>query len=360
MSVVKQGATAVNMASGVARTMSSELLLVTARDLPTGVRWRLRRAKLGRTKVASPDATVRYTIMTTPPSGGHDDGLVTLAQAAEQLGVHYMTAYRYVRTGRLHAEKRGGKWWVAPEDVEAVLAQGSGRRPPSQASTGRANLVDPLVGRLIVGDTAGCWDLISDALSSGATAAEVHIDLLGEALERVGEGWRRGELTVADEHRATASVYRLLGQLGPLFRHRGRRRGTVVVGTAEGDMHAIPSAILADLLCDRRFDVVDLGANTPAESFLGTAAEIDNLVGIGLCVLVDGRVDTGLQTLTELRIALPETLLVVGGPAVHRASPGKFAEIAEIADVVSASAIEACDAFDHLTAVPDPAGAAGA
>ena len=32
----------------------------------------------------------------------------TLPEVAEKLGVHYMTAYRYVRTGRLPARTRGG------------------------------------------------------------------------------------------------------------------------------------------------------------------------------------------------------------------------------------------------------------
>lgn len=291
--------------------------------------------------------------MTTASDDHDDDELVTLAHAAEQLGVHYMTAYRYVRTGRMHAAKRDGKWWVTSQDLAAVVAEGSGRRPSTSTSGNRANLVDPLVGRLVAGDTAGCWDLISDALSAGATPAQIHTELLSQALERVGEGWRQGELSVADEHRATSSVYRLLGQLGPMFRHRGRRRGTVIVGTAEGDMHAIPSAILADLLCDRRFDVIDLGANTPTESFIDTAQVADNLVGIGICASIDERASAALQTLELLRIELPDVFLVVGGPAVHRSSPDEFAAVA---NVVSTSAQDACDAFErHLDAVPDPA-----
>ncbi|MGY9082952.1 MAG: B12-binding domain-containing protein [Acidimicrobiales bacterium] len=32
---------------------------------------------------------------------------------------------------------------------------------------------------------------------------------------QVGERWRNGGLDVADEHRATSTTYRLLGQLGP-------------------------------------------------------------------------------------------------------------------------------------------------
>ena len=40
------------------------------------------------------------------------DDVLTLHEAAEELGVHYMSAYRYVRLGLLDAAKRGGVWKV--------------------------------------------------------------------------------------------------------------------------------------------------------------------------------------------------------------------------------------------------------
>lgn len=280
-----------------------------------------------------------------------DGELVTLAEAAEQLDVHYMTAYRYVRTGRMHAEKRGGKWWVTHADLKAVVAAGTGRRVSTPQTASRENLVEPLVSRLIAGDTAGCWDLISDALSAGATPVEIHVDLLGVALERIGQGWCDGEFSVAEEHRATASAYRLLGQLGPLFRHRGRRRGSIVLGVVEGDMHAMPTAIMADLLSDRRYEVVDLGANTPAESFIAAARSTDSLVGIGVCVVLDTFADSALQILATVRAELPGVFVVAGGPGVSGASTDAFAALA---DVVTSSAQEACDAFEGtLVGAPD-------
>ncbi|MDA8269090.1 MAG: helix-turn-helix domain-containing protein [Actinomycetota bacterium] len=46
-------------------------------------------------------------------SGGSD--VIGLQQAADRLGVHYMTVYRYVRTGRLPATKVGGSGgWSSP------------------------------------------------------------------------------------------------------------------------------------------------------------------------------------------------------------------------------------------------------
>lgn len=304
----------------------------------------------------------------TQPDGG-DDGLVTLAEAAEQLGVHYMTAYRYVRTGRMSAEKRGGKWWVTPAALAEVIAEGTGaRRSTSRDGSGvvsdgmgsgrpRERLVEPFTRRLIDGDTVACWAIITDALAGGATPVEIHRDFLQVALERVGSAWEQGEITVADEHRATATASRLIGQLGPLFRRRGRNRGTIVVGAVAGDPHALPSAILTDLLTDRRFAVVDLGANTPAASFVDAARGLDDLVGIGMCAVLDDLVHDAFRQVGFVRSAMPDTLLVAGGPAMVAAAE----RLGPIVDLVSRTADEACAAFeqavDEARLVPGERGA---
>jgi len=266
------------------------------------------------------------------------DELIALVEAAEQLDVHYMTAYRYVRTGRLYAVKRGGKWWVtqlAIDDMRSEVGTRRGTEP-------RAALVEPFEARLLAGDAGGCWDIVTEALRSGASPSDVHRQLLQPALTRVGERWAGGEVPIAVEHRATATANRLIGQMGPLFRHPGRRRGTVVLGAAAGDPHALPSAMLSDLLADRRLDVVDLGANTPVASFVECAKEADGLVGIGLCLTLDGLVDSAVEQLEAIREACPSVLLVAGGPvaAAHRDRFGA------VADQVTKSAAEACDAFE--------------
>ena len=282
-----------------------------------------------------------------PPSIGEEP--VTLAEAAELLDVHYMTAYRYVRTGRMIAEKRDGKWWVSPADLAAVIAEGTGaRRNPSATPGPRAFHVDAFISRLVSGDTAGCWNMISGSLSSGATPVEIHLHLISKAMDEIGDRWSKGELSVAEEHRATATAYRLLGQMGPLFRRRGRRRGTVVLGSVSNDMHALPTAIMADLLFARQFDVIDLGAHVPTESFVNVATGIDDLVGIGISLAVDHVIESGLAQTSELRAALPDAFIVVGGSAIARSRRAE--EFAVHADSVSITSDDVVAAFERACA----------
>ena len=211
---------------------------------------------------------------------------ITLQEAADRLGVHYMTAYRYVRTGRLLARREGVQWMVDPAELAKMR---SPERMTRGHGTVRAEGPAKLVARMVAGDEAGAWGVVEAALASGVEAADVYLDLLVPALEVVGEGWATGELTVADEHRATAIAFRLVGRLGPRFARRGRKRGTVVVGAPAGEQHGLPSAILADLLRGVGFEVLDMGANTPATSFAETAKDANRLVAIAIAITTIGR-----------------------------------------------------------------------
>ena len=188
---------------------------------------------------------------------------VTLHEAAERLGVHYMTAYRYVRTGRLPAVREGAQWLVDPSELDRLAAQ------PSPRPRGRARAVAParLAGRLVAGDEAGAWAIIESALASGADPTDVLVDLVAAAMREIGDGWAAGSLDVSDEHRASVVVQRIVARMGSRFTRRGRKRGTIVLGAPEGEEHALPGAILGDLLRASRFEVHDLGANTPTASF---------------------------------------------------------------------------------------------
>ena len=152
---------------------------------------------------------------------------LTLHEAAEQLGVHYMTVYRYVRTGRLEGRKLGGTWVIDARALQRSMSPRSARR----GAPARSSVVAALADRLIQADEPGAWAIVEGALAGGAEPTQLHLDVLGPALREVGERWERNVIDVADEHAATVVMQRLIGRLGPVFRHRGRPRGTVVVGT---------------------------------------------------------------------------------------------------------------------------------
>jgi excisionase family DNA binding protein len=243
---------------------------------------------------------------------------VTLQEAADSLGVHYMTAYRYVRLGLLPAAKVGTAWRVGRRDLEAFRERGGLEALGEPRGRRRAPWAERLEARLVAGDGGGAWGIVEAALAAGADVGEVYLDILAPALACIGLRWERGEIDVGTEHRATGIVVRLLGRLGPRFTRRGRTRGAVVLGATAGERHSLPVALLADLVRAGGFEVSDLGADVPAASFLRLAEETPRLVAVGVSVTTRACLASAARTVTVLRRELDGGVaLLVGGNAVE-------------------------------------------
>lgn len=292
---------------------------------------------------------------------------LTLDEVAAKIGVHYMTVYRYVRQGRLEASRIHGVWQVSPQALAEFLSEkeesenrrnrrsgsdrGEGRERGSRRSSDarrRGNYVVELERMLIAGDGRGASDVLQRAISSGADVDEVYLEILSPVLRSIGDRWSKGEIDIAVEHLATSIATRLVGQLSPRFSRPGRRRGVIVIGGPTGERHGLVLAMLADLLRRESWDVHDLGADTPAQSFVHAAGAVEDLVAIGISVSSDECLDSARETLHALRGQVDEGVrLVIGGHAVrdleHACSLGAdhwasgAREFAEYLDVVRSS-----------------------
>jgi MerR family transcriptional regulator, light-induced transcriptional regulator len=242
---------------------------------------------------------------------------VTLHEAAEMLGVHYMTAYRYVRLGLLAASKSGGMWHVEVADLAEFRAGGPSSPQPARGSQRRAPWADRLEARLIAGDAHGAWGVIEAAMTAGVGLERVYGEVLSPALAQIGARWERNELDISVEHRASGIAMRIIGRLGPRFIGRGRTRGAVVLGSPVGERHSLPLAMLADLIRLQRWDVSDLGADVPTHSFVHAAVATPDLAAVGVSVMVPGSLESAATTCVALRVALPDLMVVVGGGAIR-------------------------------------------
>ncbi len=263
---------------------------------------------------------------------------ISLTDAAEELGVHYMTAYRYVRTGRLPAVKDGGQWWVASDDIKNFSTSDVERSP-------RRDVLPQLVERrLLAGDENGSLQLLLDAMAAGASADEVYIDLLGPALAQIGHKWSIGEVSIAEEHLATATALRVISRLGPRVATRGRTRGTILLAGVSNDYHTLPTAMLRDLLRSRRFEVHDLGAHTPAESVVDRAKMLPDLLAIGLAATNGDNHEVIAETLATIDAAALGVPVVIGGPGIG--SPELARSLGRCRPTTST--LEALDAFEQI------------
>ena len=236
---------------------------------------------------------------------------LTINEAAEKLGVHYMTAYRYVRTGLLPGVKDGGTWFVTAEDLEkfsnrTVAAPGRGQRDTERQ-------VEPLVAALTRGDERGAWRIVESLQMAGCGVEELCTKLFVPTMAKIGSDWADGSRSIADEHRATAIIPILLGRLRSAPLPPGRKRGLVVVGCPPNEDHGIPASIFSLLLAVRRFEVDNLGSNTPPETFAEVAQTANKPVAIVFSVTVPKNLTNLSKCVSAVRSVRPGIPLLAAG-----------------------------------------------
>lgn len=282
-----------------------------------------------------------------PDSQKHKPDELSLQEAADLLGVHYMTAYRYVRTGRLVAERRDNHWHVPTSSIESMRAASPPGRHKRDNRSGHRDYPSELATLLTAGDEAEAWRLAQNALASAFTPERLYLDVLAPAMRTVGDNWEAGRVSIAEEHRASALAYRLVGRLGPSFTRRGPTRGLIVLGTPTGDRHGLATTLLADPLRGRGFAIADLGADTPAASFAEIVTNEDRCCAAGIAVSVDVDDEVVSGTIDVIRIARAVPVLLGGraiADAVHARRLG--------ADAYTATATAALAWFDAVNATP--------
>ena len=233
---------------------------------------------------------------------------LSLHEVAEILDVHYMTAYRYVRLGILPAQRKGRTWRIDRSDLNEYLAADEPRTP-----RGEADWADRFFNRLLAADEAGAWGVLEAAFSSGMTIPEAYPAVLSPSMKRIGEAWSAGEIGIATEHSASEVAARIVARLGPRLARRGVKRGTVVLGSTATELHSLPLAMATDLLRAAQFEVIDLGAYLPPESFASYVAKTNGLVAVGVGVTTPGQEDALSETLAAIRNVTSVPIVIGGG-----------------------------------------------
>ena len=193
-----------------------------------------------------------------------------LREAADALGVHYQTAYGWVRHGVLPARKTAGGYEVSEDDVRALAerrAAGTAPRPEVRVRDWAAQ-AERLYAAIVTGNETGArHDL--DRLADGVSMTDLCELVIAPALRRIGEQWAAGELTIAVEHRASAICERLIAARA--HQPQGRPRGVAVTATPPGERHGLPALMAAASLREDHWLVHHLAADLPTEEVTGLA-----------------------------------------------------------------------------------------
>ena len=239
-----------------------------------------------------------------------DNEPLDLQRAADELGVHYQTAYRWVRTGKLPAQLVDGRYQVEPHAIKDLSDKRSAPSAPAPPSVNRlSRAAERMHDALASGDEGAVRTIAHGLLDEGASIIDVIQYVLVPPLVRIGAEWHAGRLTIWVEHRASAIVERLLGGIAP--NPRGRRRGTVMVAAVTGDLHSLPTSMAAVALRGDNWHVEHLGANMPPDELVRFCGEHP----VDVAVLSATNPDTAaLAAQTADRLRSAGLGVVLGGP----------------------------------------------
>ena len=206
---------------------------------------------------------------------------LTLHEVAARLGVHYQTAYRWVRRGELPAVKVAGIYLVESQDLDAFAATRAAPESPPRRVEVRdwGHQARRFHLALIEGDELAAREQVQRLCEGGASVTAICDRVLAPALVRIGDGWAQSKLSIAEEHRAAAICERLLGRLTPT--PPGRPRGICVVASPADDEHRLAGAMATAALREDHWRVHHLGVNVPVAQIAALAGS----EGAGLVVL---------------------------------------------------------------------------
>ena len=241
--------------------------------------------------------------MPTPPA-------VELRAAAAELGVHYQTAYRWVRNGRLPATMVAGKYLVSRSALDDFARLRTLPKPVPAPTLQRLDgQATRMYEALRTGDDPTARQIARRLIEDGTPVKDLIVEVLSPPLRRIGESWHAGEISIWVEHRASAIVERIVGDLTPT--PRGRRRGTVMVAAVSGDLHALPTAMAAAALRADNWRVEHLGANMPPDELVDFCSTHDITVAV---VSVTNSAAEGVAEKAARALRKAGTPVVVGGP----------------------------------------------
>lgn len=182
----------------------------------------------------------------------------------------------------------------------------------------RSRMLTKLRDRIASIDLDGAREAASQAMSAGIPLHEILAKGVSEAADIIGHKYENGEYFLSELVVSGEIMKEVTTVLRPLIeRETETSLGTVVIGTAKGDLHDIGKNIVASLLRGAQFKVIDLGVDVSPDKFVKAVKDNKSaIVGVSALLTVTmpqiGNVNNALIA-AGMR---SETRLIVGGAAL--------------------------------------------
>ena len=156
--------------------------------------------------------------------------------------------------------------------------------------------------------------LVLDSVEGGTDIRDIYQHVFQPTQWEIGRLWQENKVSVAQEHYCTAVTQLVMSRLYPYI-FQQEKHGLVFVGTSVGDeLHELGIRMIADFFELDGWDTYFLGANTPAESVVETAAE-ERADVVGISVTITYHINEAQKIIEQIRSRsdLSGVKILVGG-----------------------------------------------
>lgn len=253
--------------------------------------------------------------------------LMSCALAADLLLNKEEAALRYieyaggVRERREEKEAELAKKLALLENQGTTAKTGTAGNAAKKATADNGpqinEMQDKLKTAVLKGNRNGIVKITKEALESGEKPAELLNQVLLPAINQVGEFFDQGKYFLPQLIASAEAMKNSIEVLEPLLQTggTGEEMPVVVIATVEGDIHDIGKNLVALMLKNHGFHVIDLGKDVPQAKILESAKE-HHAEFIALSALMT----TTMQRMREIVAAAKEegitAKIIIGGAVI--------------------------------------------
>ena len=188
--------------------------------------------------------------------------------------------------------------------------------------------------------------LVEQALSENIPAEVILQDGLMSAMNIVGEQFKNEEIYVPEVLVAARAMNTGAEVLKPYLAESGVKAiGRICIGTVEGDLHDIGKNLVKMMMEGKGLEVIDLGTNVSAETFIQSA--IDNDCQIICCSALLTTTMDAMEEVVKKAVEAgirDKVKIMIGGAPISQEFCDKIGADAYTSDAASAAdkAVEFC------------------
>ena len=174
---------------------------------------------------------------------------------------------------------------------------------------------------LTEGDLQGAKKVYAGFLNSNSLD-QFFEKILNPVMEKIGEMWSNGILSVATEHVASNVAHSLVKVILEERKHKGTN-GKIIITTPVGEEHSLGCSVVESYLANRGFTIFNLSPSTPAESVLNFMKSV-SADGVIISITLPDSIPAGQRLTKKIREFNKKIPVFVGGQAFTDGSKAKF------------------------------------